>query len=431
VSRNVTHGSDVFEGMRAIVAGIVAGGMLLTGCGGPAAPAAPAASSAASTGRGAATGAPPTRPASPAQASDSGAAGCSAAPVRQAVAALGPGALTGVQFVSASQGWVVGADRILSTADGGASWTVQDRGDLQLTSVDFISDLRGWAAGAGSLLATSDGGKHWTALPEACPLIRTVHFVSSAAGFAVAGGSGIVQYGGAAPEVAGVVLATGDGGHSWHRLAAPANAQSVCFNNPRSGWLGADGRLYRTADGGHRWTLAAAGVKPFQPAYPATMIVQCAGSASAWALDIGPGAAASQMPHIGYHAGPGGAVPIFAEPYFPHPGVSAPASSPGAYPGALSALSASAAVYIDYCPACGYGTAPWALATGDGASLARKGNVGELNLPVAASFLTPALGWVVGSSSDYRDPSRPRHFWRVVTTSDGGRTWRVDYTADS
>jgi hypothetical protein len=93
----------------------------------------------------------------------------------------------------------------------------------------------------------------------------------------------------------------------------------------------------------------------------------------------------------------------------------------------LSALSASAAVYIDWCPACGYGTGPWDLAAGGGASLAREGNVGGLNQPVAASFLTPALGWVAGSY--YRDPSQPRRFWRVVTTSDGGRTWRVDYTA--
>ncbi len=134
------------------------------------------------------------------------------------------------------------------------------------------------------------------------------------------------------------------------------------------------------------------------------------------------------MPHIGYHAGPGGAVPIFAEQYFPHPGVVVSAASPGPYPAALSALSSSAAVYVDYCSPCGYGTGPWDLVTGDGAPLPREGNVGELNQPVAASFLTPALGWVVGTYIDNRDPSRPRRYWRVVTTSDGGRTWQVDYT---
>jgi hypothetical protein len=344
------------------------------------------------------------------------------------VTGLEPGGLTGVQFVSPERGWVVGADAILATADGGAHWTVQVRGRPQLTSVDFVSDQRGWAVGTRSLLATSDGGRHWTALPERCPLIRAVHFVSPAVGFAVAGGVGIVLYGGAAPETAGVVLATGDGGHSWHRLAAPADAQSVCFNDPGHGWLGAGGRLYRTADGGRTWTRVA-GPRPFRPGYPATMVVQCAGPRSAWALDIGPGAAASQMPHIGYHAGPAGAVPIFAEQYFPHPGVAVSAPSPGAYPGALSGLNASAAVYVDYCPACGYGTGPWDLVTSAGAALAREGNVGGLNQPVAASFLTPALGWVVGTYIDNRDPSRPLRYWRVVSTADGGRTWRVDYAA--
>lgn len=334
-----------------------------------------------------------------------------------------------MQFVSATRGWVVGADRILSTADGGAHWTVQDRGRLQLTSVDFVSDRRGWAVGTSSLLVTADGGRHWTALPETCPSIRSVHFVSGSAGFGVAGGTDISLFGGAAPEVAGVLLATTDGGRNWHRLAAPADAQSVCFNDPRSGWLGADGRLYRTIDGGHSWMLAAAGAKPFQSAYPATMIVQCAGTGSVWALDIGPGAAMSQMPHIGYHAGPAGAAPIFAEQYFPHPGVDVSAESPGSYVGPLSALSASTAVYIDFCTACGYGTAPWDLVTGGGAVLARRGNVGDLNQPIAASFVSPALGWVIGFKTDYR--SRPSRHARIVATSDGGRTWRVEYSAGS
>jgi hypothetical protein len=109
--------------------------------------------------------------------------------------------------------------------------------------------------------------------------------------------------------------------------------------------------------------------------------------------------------------------------------VAVSAQSPGPYPAALSALSASAAVYIDYCAPCGYGTGPWDLVTADGAALARKGNVGDLTQPVAASFLTAALGWVVGTYIDNRDPSRPRRYWRVVSTSDGGRTWRVDYAA--
>jgi len=169
------------------------------------------------------------------------------------------GFLTGVQFVSAADGWVVGQDKILATTDGGRQWTVQDSGQLDLTSVDFVSTEAGWAVGTHSVLATLDGGAHWAALPEPCPLIRSVHFVSPDVGFAVAGGRNVSDFGPEAPEVAGVVMVTSDGGRSWRVLPAPAGAQTICFSDPRDGWLGAGGRLYRTTDGGHRWAQATAG----------------------------------------------------------------------------------------------------------------------------------------------------------------------------
>ncbi len=163
-----------------------------------------------------------------------------------------PGFAAGIQFVSAAAGWAVSQDTILATTDGGRNWTVQYHGRFSLTSVDFISSRVGWAVGTGTLLATSDGGAHWAALPEPCPLIRSVHFLSPEAGFAVAGGTSdaSADSGPATPEVGGRVLATSDGGRSWRVLTAPPNAQTVCFSDPRAGWLGADGRLYRSTDGG-------------------------------------------------------------------------------------------------------------------------------------------------------------------------------------
>ena len=65
-------------------------------------------------------------------------------------------------------------------------------------------------------------------------MIRSVHFISPATGFAVAGGQNV---GGADPEMpvlGGVVLTTNDGGRTWHRLATPANAQTVCFSDPHA-----------------------------------------------------------------------------------------------------------------------------------------------------------------------------------------------------
>ena len=353
---------------------------------------------------------------------------CTAGPVPY----LAAGYLTGAQFVSRADGWVVGQDKILATTDGGRRWIVQDTGKVGLTSVDFISSKAGWAVGLRTVLATTDGGAHWTALPEPCLPIRSVHFVTPDVGFAVAGGGAVVDITAEAPEVAGVVLTTGNGGRSWRVLRSPANAQTVCFSDARNGWLGAGGRLYRTSDGGHSWVLVTAGVRPNSTRFPATMIVQCAGAGSAWALDIGFGAASSQQPHVGYHAGPTGAVPIFAEQYFPHPGASVRANSPGSYAGPFSAISPSAAAFIDWCPACSANVAtPWDLATGSGSgtTLTRAGNVGGLSQAGAASFLSAQVGWVAGVVDHMTATGIGRQYERIVFTSDGGRTWHMQYTS--
>jgi hypothetical protein len=347
------------------------------------------------------------------------------------VAATAAGTLTGLQFTSASQGWAVSQGAILATTDGGARWRSQLSGKLNLTSVDFISGQDGWAVGASTLLATTDGGTRWAALPEPCAVIRSVHFISPATGFAVAGGRGLTRPGSGPviPAQGGVVLATTDGGRSWHPLAAPADAQSVCFSDSGHGWLGANGLLYSSADGGRNWTAAtsAAGQAGAADAgETALMSVECASGGTAWALRVGPGAGMSQEPHVGYHAGPSGATAIFAEQYF-QGGAKPSAESPGSYAGPFSAVSASAAVFVDWCPACGLGTAPWDVAASSGAVLTKQGNVGQVTSPEAASFLSTAAGWVAGAELQQNSAGQSRTQQRIVATSDGGRSWQVQY----
>jgi hypothetical protein len=222
--------------MRARLLAILPAAMMLAGCGNAMAP--PTAGTAAPGPRSAARPGSPSRGVQPSGSPAAAGRGCRAA----AVPRFPAGFLTGVQFVSAADGWVVGQDKILATTDGGRQWTVQDSGQLDLTSVDFVSSEAGWAVGTHSVLATLDGGAHWAALPEPCPLIRSVHFVSPDVGFAVAGGRNVTDFGPEAPEVAGVVMVTSDGGRSWRVLPAPAGAQTICFSAPAmAGWAPAGG----------------------------------------------------------------------------------------------------------------------------------------------------------------------------------------------
>jgi hypothetical protein len=134
-----------------------------------------------------------------------------------------------------------------------------------------------------------------------------------------------------------------------------------------------------------------------------------------------------QQPHIGYYASPSGAVPLFAEQYFPHPGVTVTTQSPGSYAGPISAISPTSAAFLDWCPACE--SVPWDLVTGSGTSVIREGNVAELTQPESASFLSAQLGWVVGVITQYPSSDSPRQLQCIVRTSDGGQTWQVLYTS--
>jgi hypothetical protein len=354
--------------------------------------------------------------------------------VAQAADSGGPAkpTLNAVQFVGSSQGWVVGSDRILHTADGGQHWVTQylTSTSAGLATVDFADASHGWVVGGTTILATTDGGAHWRALPEPCDPIRAVHFFSSSDGIAVAGGG--VPYPGVPSEWGGVLLGTTDGGAHWHRLPSPRAVQSACFTSAQHGWLGAGGNIYGTSNGGRTWTLSLRGPRPQAP-YTA---VECAGPSAAWAELIGPGVGMSHQQQVGYHTFGSSWQPIFAEQYFPHPGVHTKAEAPGVSSGPFSAISPAQAVFIGSCAPCSspqmpqsQGTAPLVIANQGGAMLLRPGNVADIAQANGAAFVTPNDGWVVGTQTRYprNGPDRGITVSRIVHTADGGRSWQVQY----
>ena len=343
--------------------------------------------------------------------------------------------LSAVQFVSASQGWVVGSDRILHTADGGRHWTVQLRTSAAawLTTVDFTDARHGWVTGATELLATTDGGAHWRFLPEPCQPIRAVHFINSRDGFAVAGGTApdLSQPPFAAePQARGILLRSTDGGVHWRRLPAPADVQTACFSNLATGWLGAHGDVYGTVNGGQSWALAITS-RSAQGEH-GTAELECAGSGTAWAVVSGPGAGLGHVPQIGYHTSGTRWQPVFAEQYFPHPSARTRAESPSSYPGPFSAVSPSRAVFLGWCPVCSATSrppeqrpVPEEVALDGGATLLRGRFVAGLARATGAAFVSVRDGWVVGIHQPAGATSM------IVHTADGGRSWQVQYTMGS
>jgi photosystem II stability/assembly factor-like uncharacterized protein len=73
-----------------------------------------------------------------------------------------------IQFLNAQDGFARFDDTLLSTGDGGESWS-QVCSIENLMSVDFKNDKEGWATSADAIFHTTDGGNTWSqewSLPE-------------------------------------------------------------------------------------------------------------------------------------------------------------------------------------------------------------------------------------------------------------------------
>ena len=371
--------------------------------------------------------------ASPAPAASCAASGAAAIATTPPGSGQGAQALAAVQFTDSGHGWVAGDGRIMATTDGGTSWTRQYAGPADLDQVDFIDAQHGWAAGGDSLLRTTDGGGSWTALAAPCQgRLTSVHFVSPAVGYAVAAKTAANAAAGQSPggqdttALGGSLLRTTDGGSSWSPVtSAPAAPQSACFANADDGYLGTPARIWRTTDGGQHWTLAL--TEPGASANPATADtpeIECAGASGLWVLFLGQGAAMQHEPYLGYASQDGREWHGVLEQQYTEsaarPGGKLP-EGPGSYPGPFSAINPGTAVFVGYTPPLGYGVAPVMLASDNGYGLSKEGDVGAINEPMAAAFLSPDQGWVVGENlkTDAFD---------IEATSNAGRTWTTQYT---
>ncbi len=354
----------------------------------------------------------------------------STAPGRPCLPADGPAssrtntsvpALAAVQVVGPDQAWAVGSSLIIHTADGGRTWTKQYGGPDEVVSVDFVDATHGWAPSPSGLLATDDGGQCWTERSVPSPPVHAVHFVDPSLGWGVAGGDrGFLSV----PDQGGVLVRTADGGRTWAAQPSPADVQRVCFTDDRHGWLVAGGGLLGTDDAGGHWNpvVLATTAQPWRGAE-----VQCTPGV-AWVVATD-GAATGHQAYALYRVPAGGpATPILAES-FTQPVDAAPSQT--SYPGPLSAISPSAVVMAGFTP--GYDPGRAALLTvvvDDGHTIRPPGTpVPDIEEANGASFSSPDAGWVVGDVPGPANAARQRS-GRVIRTTDGGKTWAIQYRTD-
>lgn len=135
-----------------------------------------------------------------------------------------------------------------------------------LQTVQFVTTQAGWAAGSGRILATADGGRSWHQQYSGSAQIVQIDFVNRTDGWAL--------------DSAGALLRTTSGGAGWTPLPAPClPLRQVHFATPMTGWAVAGGGhitgmfdpgarragsvVVRTGDGGRTWqTVAGAPAAP-------------------------------------------------------------------------------------------------------------------------------------------------------------------------
>jgi len=170
-----------------------------------------------------------------------------------------------LQFFDAERGLAAtGSGAILSTTDGGETWTPGGRQGRvnSLSSLFFVDERRGWAAGHGDVIRTDDGGETWTPLtPEDVDTayrspMRAMQFQDDRHGW-VAG-------------MQAALMRTADGGATWEKAATPLPAGEhpdfwdMFFVDDYTAWVvGEEGTILATTDGGSTWARQDTGLKGF------------------------------------------------------------------------------------------------------------------------------------------------------------------------
>lgn len=299
--------------------------------------------------------------------------------------AVGPAPLTGPTVAwGGSRAWAGGAGGIISTSNGGVSWKVESRTPTrQLVAVDA---KHAWALSRDITLRTTDG-LHWRSL--GVQGVLRLAFVDDVHGFAI--------------ERLAYLMQTKDGGVTWTALNAPTQLQSLCFADPRTGWIARGGTVWTTHDAAAHWTKRTVTHSRADDAE-----LYCSGG-TVWDV-VHEGAAAGTEKYTVFRSGDAGATwhVQFASFSGTVPRVSN-------YAGPIAAREDGSAVLEGSCAPCGAGSVTFVRVPGGGRTTIANVRPG----PVA--FASRTLGVAVLTPS-------PRGTPTIFRTTNGGRTWARAFT---
>jgi photosystem II stability/assembly factor-like uncharacterized protein len=189
---------------------------------------------------------------------------------------------TGVQFLDAQRGYVVGYQVsdilmnfgfepfMLSTTDGGVTWDryeIPTHGDYRKMSVQFVNETTGFVHGTTSqsrdaIFVTHNGGATWApGGPSALSEIRCMYWLDEHTGFA-SGDDDVYE---------AASFRTFDGGAHWEAMDISAGnfvpagvIQGIRFSDSQHGFaVGLGGYITTTQDGGNSWSVRSS----FHPMY--------------------------------------------------------------------------------------------------------------------------------------------------------------------
>jgi len=147
-----------------------------------------------------------------------------------------------------------------NTLAANGAWTKQRTSSLSwLHAVYFLDHDRGWAVGSrGTLLATNDGGNSWHALPQPTEdAIRDLYFSNAREGWLLCERN--IYDLRSNDEQRAYLMKTTDGGEHWKRLGlrgvnVDARLMRTLFSDAGRAWaFGEGGSIYTTHDSGASW----------------------------------------------------------------------------------------------------------------------------------------------------------------------------------